>query len=386
MNYRQKYMELALQLALQLRQDDALTINVEKEHQEFAFDLAQMASEISCQEVNVLLIEQGEPVETFQIRPQESDLSLQPIQMRLLLRLESTFLPRQVSLAPAEIVKDLPLLQRLGNLSLPHFDRQIAPWAVLAIPEVPLGGSHSEEEFWALFAPVWKLNHENPLVSWQETLSLIESRVKKVNQLGIRTFHIRNQDSEFEVEMANESYWKSDIIRLGNNRMFLPHLPVERVSFLPHRLKSQGFFKAAAPFYLLGQVIQGARFELDAGRVVSFSADQGEDVLALVFNEDEGARYLGEISLVEKYAPLSNITLPGGAAGFFENATSTLLFGTGDSDHLPALDQFNSAQEMCEASGCNSSTISFRIPLETTTLAITSVEDDIIMYNGDFKI
>jgi hypothetical protein len=36
--------------------------------------------------------------------------------------------------------------------------------------------------------------------------------------------------------MANDSYWKSDIVRLSNNRTFLPHLPVERISFLPHRL------------------------------------------------------------------------------------------------------------------------------------------------------
>ena len=49
----------------------------------------------------------------------------------------------------------------------------------------------------------------------------------------------------------------------------------------------------------------GIEITFKDGKVVDFSAEQGEDVLAKLLDTDEGARRLGEVALVPDPSPIS---------------------------------------------------------------------------------
>jgi len=51
------------------------------------------------------------------------------------------------------------------------------------------------------------------------------------------------------------------------------------------------------PVHYSGQDIQGIYLKLEAGRIVEYSAQQGQDQLAAIIETDEGSHRLGEVAL-----------------------------------------------------------------------------------------
>ncbi|MEZ3143192.1 aminopeptidase [Halobaculum sp. MBLA0143] len=75
------------------------------------------------------------------------------------------------------------------------------------------------------------------------------------------------------------------------------NLPGGEVFTAPVRDSVNGTVHFDLPLYRQGREIEHARVRFEDGRVVSFSAERNEDVLAGVFDTDENARYLGELGI-----------------------------------------------------------------------------------------
>ncbi|PQD87322.1 aminopeptidase, partial [Enterococcus faecium] len=72
----------------------------------------------------------------------------------------------------------------------------------------------------------------------------------------------------------------------------------------------------------------GMKFTIKDGKVVDFSAEQGEDVLAKLLDTDEGARRLGEVALVPDPSPISQSGIIFFNTLFDENASNHLALGS----------------------------------------------------------
>ena len=70
------------------------------------------------------------------------------------------------------------------------------------------------------------------------------------------------------------------------------------------------------------------KFTFKDGKVVDFSAEQGEDVLAKLLDTDEGARRLGEVALVPDPSPISQSGIIFFNTLFDENASNHLALGS----------------------------------------------------------
>jgi leucyl aminopeptidase (aminopeptidase T) len=134
--------------------------------------------------------------------------------------------------------------------------------------------------------------------------------------------------------------------RIASGRTFLPRLPLDRVTMLPDRQVTNGVLCASRSFPLLGGTVEGALFEFESGKVVRYDATHGKELLDLAFKFDEGARYLGEVSLVDQDVQLAQLSFATGYCGFDENAGSSILFGMGESSHLEALDMYEDAYHL----------------------------------------
>ncbi|MBX4221155.1 aminopeptidase, partial [Enterococcus lactis] len=73
---------------------------------------------------------------------------------------------------------------------------------------------------------------------------------------------------------------------------FMANMPAEEGITAPDSHRVDGYISITNPLSYAGTIISGMKFAFKDGKVVDFSAEQGEDVLAKFLDPDEGARRL----------------------------------------------------------------------------------------------
>lgn len=100
------------------------------------------------------------------------------------------------------------------------------------------------------------------------------------------------------------------------------NVPDGEFFFSPNHLLTEGHIYYEWPTIYAGREISGIRLQFKAGRIVSCSAEKGEEALIQALDTDEGSRYLGELGI--------------GANFGIKNPTKDILFDEkiGGSVHL----------------------------------------------------
>jgi aminopeptidase len=82
---------------------------------------------------------------------------------------------------------------------------------------------------------------------------------------------------------------------------FTPNLPTEEVFTSPDRRRADGTIRLTRPLVMprAGVVVEGLEVRFEGGRVVDVSAETHVDAVRAELDTDEGARSLGEVSLVD---------------------------------------------------------------------------------------
>ncbi len=136
---------------------------------------------------------------------------------------------------------------------------------------------------------------------------------------------------------------------------YVANIPTEEVFTTPHRLKVNGTLKATKPLSLNGKIIDGFGFTFKDGKVVDFYAEKGYEVLEKLLENDEGAKYLGEVALVQDDSPISNTGILFNETLFDENAS--VHFALGRAYAYGMRNGSNMTQEELEEKGANFSLI-----------------------------
>ena len=76
------------------------------------------------------------------------------------------------------------------------------------------------------------------------------------------------------------------------------NMPTEEVFTAPDSRRVDGYVSSTKPLSYAGTIISGMKFTFKDGKVVDFSAEQGEEALKNLLAIDEGAKHLGEVALV----------------------------------------------------------------------------------------
>ena len=396
MDIRERYIDLLIHLVLQLREGEALSVNTDGTHVDFAVDLAQTASETTRQEVHVVVITAGKPTDVLSYTPIVHDRLASPPTRAVLLRIDDTEeLPRMLTGNPSDMIKDLGALQRSGNLAPPQLNKPVAPWAVIAVPGPAwarhvLGSNADSQMLWNHFGHVLGLDRSDHAQHWKEHLSLIRHRTATLNRLDPVELRIIGEGTDLTLRPVPESRWRDGITTLADGRAFLPYIPPERVSMLADRFMTRGTITVAHPFSCLGREIAQARFTFFEGKVIDFDASSGKEALGTLLQADEGASRLSELSLVDRNNPLAWDLRRYGHLGFDENQGCSIVIGTGGASHLEALHTYADEQELQRETGCNVSIVRGRIPFGGSDLSVIAMLSDgsetIIMENGMFNI
>jgi len=391
MDYKERYIELLLDIILKIERYESLTINCdENDHQlEFATLLAEKAGLKSDQEANVVVLDRGKVKEVIPFNQQKE---IKPVKRQLLLRIDDTESRSWViDEKSSSLVNSAPLLQRFGLLAPPQLNKPLSPWAVIAVPG-PLWAKHlygsvkELDALWKNFAKILFLDHDNFKEKWEEHLLVLQSRMRAFNRLEVDYFHLKGDGTDLILKGCEMGRWRSGLFVLQDGRTFYPYLMPQRLSLLTDRFSAKGTLTINHPFKLLNDVIEEATFQFFEGEVVTFNAKKGKETLEAVINIDSNSRRISELSLVESENQLTKDRVLSGYLGFDENRYSSIVLGCGDASHIEALGLYDDEQELESLTGCNISLIKNRIPLIDDNFEITAHLEDgeplQIMNNG----
>jgi aminopeptidase len=132
-------------------------------------------------------------------------------------------------------------------------------------------------------------------------------------------------------------------------------MPTEEVFTTPHKDRVEGRVTSTKPLSHQGTMIEDISVRFEAGRIVEAHAARGEQVLQRMIETDEGARRLGEVSLVPHSSPIASSGLLFMNTLFDENAACHIALGQAYSTCLKNSDSLT--PEQLASRGANESLI-----------------------------
>ncbi|MDR1559721.1 MAG: aminopeptidase [Clostridiales bacterium] len=258
-------------------------------------------------------------------------------------------------------------------------------WAAKVFPGLP--AKEAEEKLWQAILRASRANGENPVEDWRRHNENFKMREDWLNNKNFAALKYKNAlGTDLLIELPKGHIWLGgkEIDKTG--RYFNPNIPTEEIFTLPKRNGVNGRVVSSMPLSYSGNLIEGFEFTLKNGRVVDFKAKKNEAVLKGLLENDEGASYLGEVSLVPFDSPINRQGILFYSTLFDENASCHLALGRAYPINLAGSETMTK-DELREA-GVNDSLIHVDFMIGSEDLSIIGVEADgtetPVFVNGNF--
>lgn len=210
-------------------------------------------------------------------------------------------------------------------------------WCVAAYPNVKWARkvfpkAQSDDEAYALLMEailkMSRMEDADPVQAWKDHIARLSARAKILNDYQFDKVHYRSENgTDLTVHLPQGHIWMAASSLDDKGNEFVPNIPTEEIFSLPHADKVDGTLVASKPLVYHGQVINNFSFTFKDGAVTDFRAEQGQEVLKNLLDEDEGSRRLGEIALVPYASPISESGILFYNTLFDENASCHFALG-----------------------------------------------------------
>jgi aminopeptidase len=108
---------------------------------------------------------------------------------------------------------------------------------------------------------------------------------------------------------------------------YMPNIPTEEVFTSPDRRRADGMISLTKPVIIGGQVVEGLKVTFSGGRITGVTATSGAGSVRAQLDTDEGARSLGEVSLVDRDSRIAKAGILFHNMLFDENAACHVAWG-----------------------------------------------------------
>ncbi len=173
-----------------------------------------------------------------------------------------------------------------------------------------------------------RLDSPEPIKEWENHLTSLENRVEFLNNLHIKTMHYKSSTMDITLELSPDAIWQGGGEKSQNGIYFVANMPTEEVFTAPKRDSVNGELKSTMPLNYRGNLIENFSLTFKDGKVVSYSAEKGKNVLKSLLSVDEGSSYLGEVALVPFSSPVNNSNVIFYSTLFDENASCHFALGS----------------------------------------------------------
>lgn len=201
-------------------------------------------------------------------------------------------------------------------------------WAKKVFPD--LSEEKAYDKLWETILDVSRVSEswDETKSNWTNHINTLDEKAKFLNDHQFDKVHYKSSNgTDLWVKLPKNHIWMSAGSTNEKNDRFIPNMPTEEVFTSPQYDGVDGKLVASKPLVYNGVVINDFEFEFKDGKVVSFSAKEGEDTLRKMLDSDEGSKYLGEIALVPYDSPISNSNILFYNTLFDENASCHFALG-----------------------------------------------------------
>lgn len=374
------YAAYILKRAIELGEDDVLSINTEERYVPFARLLAEKAKEITGNGSYLVIIENKRAKEAVEIF---SDYLIE--------KNPTVFIYLQGREEEPEFENNRIYSAREAQLFNHLSSPTILPEAEVSFLTIPMpnelwaekiGEDRLEKNAALLISDFLSLSSEKNMPTLKEAVEI--DNYDKMNLNGHKGLKVKLYSDDGMVDLSfsfvDESIFKSLVFETKNKRKFLPHLFPSSYFRAIDKKSAEGHVYTNMPFLLFGKIIASAGFEFENGKVVSFSSSEEDaERLNTYLMQDEDASALAEISITETFSELEEIPLFN-YTEWDKLRGIVLSLGAPRSEAVP----FESEEEAA-LKGIASSLFTLSIPLGTgLTLSVENEdgEEEIIYCDG----
>jgi aminopeptidase len=226
-------------------------------------------------------------------------------------------------------------------------------WAAAVFPN--LSREEAVARLWEAIFAASRADHPDPVAAWKKHDADLHARADRLNERRYSALHFRGPGTDLRVGLADDHLWLGGGTTARNGRYCIPNMPTEEVFTTPHKDRVEGRVTSTKPLSYQGTMIEDISVRFEAGQIVEAHAARGEKILRRMIETDEGARRLGEVSLVPHSSPIASGGLLFMNTLFDENAACHIALGQAYSTCLKNGDSLT--QDELMARGANESLI-----------------------------
>jgi aminopeptidase len=204
-------------------------------------------------------------------------------------------------------------------------------WTVVPAPNPgwaqEVFGEPDVERLWEAVATAMRLDEADPVTSWRERAAELAARGRALNALDLTEMRYRSAGTDLTVGLVPDSRWTGGSMDDPDGVTYMPNIPTEEVFASPDRRRADGMISLTKPVIIGGQVVEGLKVTFSGGRITDVTATSGVESVRAQLDTDEGARSLGEVSLVDRDSRIAKAGILFHNMLFDENAACHVAWG-----------------------------------------------------------
>lgn len=260
-------------------------------------------------------------------------------------------------------------------------------WAKLVFPELET----TEEQVDALWDQIFKTTRvyeENPVEAWDAHEATLNEKAAFLNAEQFDQLHYTAAGTDLTLGLPKNHVWESAGSTNEKGDVFIANMPTEEVFTAPDFRRAEGKVSSSKPLSYGGTVIDGMTFHFKNGEVVDVTAEQGEETLKTLINDNKGSKSLGEVALVPHKSPISQSGIIFYNTLFDENASNHLALGQAYATSVQGGAKMD--RDQLEEAGLNRSNVHVDFMIGNAEMNIDGIKEDgtiiPIFRNGEWAI
>jgi len=204
-------------------------------------------------------------------------------------------------------------------------------WTVVAAPNPgwarEVFGEPGTERLWDAVGTAMRLDEPDPVACWRDRAAELAARGRALDALNLTEVHYHSAGTDLTVGLVPETRWSGGGDNDPDGIWYMPNIPTEEVFTSPDRRRADGTISLTKPVIVNGQVVDGLRVRFSGGRITDVTATSGAESVLAELDTDEGARSLGEVSLVDRDSRIAKAGILFHNTLFDENAACHVAWG-----------------------------------------------------------
>jgi aminopeptidase len=240
-------------------------------------------------------------------------------------------------------------------------------WGRLIFGDVP----DARERLEAALVTVLGLDHDDFIDRWWARGERIARRGQLLDAAGIDRLHFTGPSTDLTIGLTPLARFGGGM-HIGDDIRFFANLPTFENFTTPDWTRTTGVVTMTRPVLINGRNVDGLTVEFAGGRVVAFSATEGEEAFRAMLDADDGAKALGEVALVGiDDSPIYGTGIVFQNTLLDENAACHIAFGRAYVDRLEGGTEMTPDQ--LRELGCNDSRVHHDCMISDASTSVTAI-------------